>query len=953
VLAGTAAGPLRAAGLVDPLLRFRQIRTEHFIIYFHQGEDALARRLAGMVEEVRAQVGASLATSPPRLTRVILADQGEVANGWATPLPRNTVFLSAAAPSGADFIGRTTDWLRLVFTHEYSHVVHLDRSGSWAWLVRGLFGRTVVAFPNLWLPQWQIEGLATWEESVLTGEGRRSAGDFRQVERVAAAAGHPVSLDRASGGLVGWPDGHAAYASGLGFQEYLVERFGQESIGRLARSTSRRFPFFGTRAYRTVYGESLGSLWRDYHEQLRASTARRASSFSPVRQLTHEGNLVLGTRFAPAACESCPPEVLYSVRNPDGFPALRSVRIDGTMNRRLTDRYLGATLGVGVDVVVFDQQEVRRNVGVYSDLFVLDRPGGRVRALTREARLQDPDLAPDARRLAAVRANRGQRDLVVVQLASGAVDAGMLSPDDVRVLLAVPDTQFSAPRWSPDGTQIAVERRRVGFMPDVLIVDAATGQTQRVIGDAAARVVTPAWRPDGQAVVAAADFDAGAFDLYEFTLSGNSEARRLTHTSGATWPDVSPDGRTLVFTGYNASGYDVYTAPYAALAAAPRDLAPAATPVVRAVSAGDRDETGYSPWGTIAPVSWTPLVFADGDQTRLGGSFGGTDLLGRHAYGANATWLIDGPAVVRPVARTAPDWSAVYAYTRWRPSVFISGSSETSYGVVTDSASSDSIAIAALQREIQAGVFVPVVHVRASTQALAALVRTHGEYRLPDGDRTTTLVSSRLAMAHDTTRRYGYSISREHGLNVGATLELARRALGSDANATTGTVDLRAYLPGWAIHHVVAARVAGGLSKGSDRARQTFRLGAVAASPSVIDFGSNALGLFRGSGPTLVGRDILTGNLEYRFPLLTIERGYGTWPLLIRTAHASVFADAGRVGGFEVEADGWARAFGAELSIDAVAGYSLPFAATVGASVSHDGAASRGASVYARLGRAF
>ena len=88
-------------------MQFRQIRTEHFIIYFHQGEDGLARRLAGIVEAVRTDVGRSLASPVPRLTRVILADQSESANGWAAPLTRNTIFLNAAAPSGAEVIGRT------------------------------------------------------------------------------------------------------------------------------------------------------------------------------------------------------------------------------------------------------------------------------------------------------------------------------------------------------------------------------------------------------------------------------------------------------------------------------------------------------------------------------------------------------------------------------------------------------------------------------------------------------------------------------------------------------------------------------------------------------------------------------------------------------------------------------------------------------------------------------
>jgi hypothetical protein len=124
-------------------------------------------------------------------------------------------------------------------------------------------------FRILWLPQWQIEGWQPWEESTLTAEGRRVArATSARFERVAAAAGRPLSLDRASGGLVGWPDGHAAYAAGLGFHEYLVERFGQESPrpGR-ARSTSRRLPFLGRRPTKRCLGESLGLTLRDYQQR--------------------------------------------------------------------------------------------------------------------------------------------------------------------------------------------------------------------------------------------------------------------------------------------------------------------------------------------------------------------------------------------------------------------------------------------------------------------------------------------------------------------------------------------------------------------------------------------------------------------------------------------------------------------------------------------------------------
>lgn len=943
------ARPAAAIGLVDPRYQFQQIRTAHFVIYFHQGEDGLARRLASFAEAVRDEVAASLGGTAPPLTHVVLADQSEQANGWATPLPRDTVFLHAAAPSGADVIGRTDDWLRLVFTHEYTHIVHLDRSRGWARIARGLFGRTVLAYPNLSMPGWAIEGIATWNESDLTGGGRWHAGDFRAIERIATRDGRPLTLDRAGGGLAGWPDGHAPYAAGLGFHAYLAEHFGTASFGALADASARQLPFLGSRAFRRVYGRSLGALWRDYEAELAASVASGRSA-STARRLTHVGNLVSGPRFAPATCAGCAPDILYSARTPETFPELRAVHADGSNDRRLATRYLGSTAGFVGGSAVFDQQEVRRGLGLYSDLYRLDRRTGEVRALTHESRLQDPDVSRDGQHVVAVREQAGRRELVRMRLDTGSVDR----------MRSEPDTQYSAPRWSPDGRQVVVERRVLGRLPDIVVVDASSGAIVSVLADEATRLVTPAWRPDGRAIVAAADFDQQPFDLYEFPLN-DGPIRRLTRSDGATWPDISADGARLLYAGYGVDGTDVFEQPYQPMPDAVRPLRePATGSLERHTSdAGASSLAGgpaarYRPQATLAPTSWSPLVLSDADQSRLGASLFGSDVLLRHGYAVNLSWLVDGPTVSRPVAGARPDWSVSYAYARWRPTWFASASSDTQFRTAVDAGAVHRIPVAGTRRELEGGVFLPLPHVRQSAQLLASFVRADAHYRLPDRDQRSTLVSARSAIGVDRTRRYGYGISREHGVLLGTTLEMTRRSLGADASATTGTADIRAYLPGMAQHHVLALRAAAGRSQGEAAARQQFTAGQAGASPSVVDFSSSAIGLFRGdTGGALAGSQIVVGNAEYRLPLRRIERGRGTWPLLLRQVHASVFVDAVRVRGGVREDRGWARAAGAELNLDAVAGFSLPFVATLGGAWSDSPIATRAFTAYVRVGRAF
>src|SRR5690242_12820252 len=139
-----------AAQVVDPALRFRVMRTDHFAVYFHQGEERMAERLTVIAEETWRALQRPLGITPPRLTHVVLADQSESANGYATPVPYDTIVIYPVWPAGVEW--DFEDWLRLAFTHEFTHIVHLDRSEGWARIARTIFGRAVYAFPNVFLP---------------------------------------------------------------------------------------------------------------------------------------------------------------------------------------------------------------------------------------------------------------------------------------------------------------------------------------------------------------------------------------------------------------------------------------------------------------------------------------------------------------------------------------------------------------------------------------------------------------------------------------------------------------------------------------------------------------------------------------------------------------------------------------------------------------------------------
>jgi Tol biopolymer transport system component len=964
LLIGTAVAALlistaATAAVHDPALRFRRLSTQHFIIYYHQGEDAQAARLARIAEEAWQRVGAVM-TLPRGRTHVMLIDETEFASGWATPLPRNTVMVSAAWPSGSEFIGDTDDWLRLVFTHEFTHIVHLDRSNGWARAGRLAFGRLPFVFPNLFLPAWQVEGLATYQESALTGDGRMHAGDFQAIVGEAARARRLQPMDRVNGGLTDWPGGHAPYAYGAQFHAYLADRFGAETFAELADRTASRVPFVGSQAFQSVYGQSLGRLWRDFEDSLAVPTDRPGPE--EARQLTHHGFTVVGPRYAPAACSGCLPSIVYSVRNPDGFPTLNRLTLDGSEPVAIATRFLGSTVAVGRRTIVFDQLEVARNAAMLSDLYALGPGSNRVRRLTSGARLLDPDLSPDERTLAAVQHTAGGRSLVVLD--AERISLGQ-SPRPT-VVISEPDTQFNAPRWSPDGRLIAAERQRLGGRSDVVVVDPARRTVDVVAAIPGGRVVTPDWRPDGRSIVAAAAPDGEVFNLYEFSVDGSTPPRQLTRTTGgATWPDVSDDGSAIVFVGYTADGFDLFEISYARAVAGAPILPPSAPvrPLVPAPPGGTVDGGGdqsasapYSPWPTLVPTWWTPVLESDSETLRIGGSTAGNDVLGYHAYSVTASQLFSVGSQTDTVQRATPDldWEVSYVYDRWQPAFWASASSETSLLV---SSGETPLSTFLRRREVEVGTSFPIQRVRHAHLFRASFVRAQVERTSEAGGRAGRgIVAARAGWISNSARQYANSISPERGARLAAAAEFARGVGQAHGRATWIAADARVYLPSFAAHHVAAVRFSAGTSLGDSMIGRTFHLGGSTEGSDIVSFDSDAIRLLRGFPTgTFEGRRVALLNAEYRLPLARPQRGRGTWPLFLHTVHASAFVDAGHVWNERFEPGDLRSSFGGELSFNVVAGFAFPLTVTLGGAFGRDGSGMvrDRKTYYLRLGHVF
>jgi outer membrane protein assembly factor BamA len=148
------------------------------------------------------------------------------------------------------------------------------------------------------------------------------------------------------------------------------------------------------------------------------------------------------------------------------------------------------------------------------------------------------------------------------------------------------------------------------------------------------------------------------------------------------------------------------------------------------------------------------------------------------------------------------------------------------------------------------------------------------------------------------------SISPERGRSVALGLEITPSWLGSwtydDLGAPTSFDQLQATAEGrWYVavpgldNHVLALRSAGGLTLGDGFRYGSYRLGGNFSETGLTVLPTEWR-MLRGFFPASdSGQDYVLASAEYRFPIVWIDRGFGTLPLFLRDVSGAVFMDAG------------------------------------------------------------
>ena len=923
----------------DPKLKWFTLTTEHFNIHYHEAEEELAQRIAIIAEQSHVELSERFLWKPWGRTEVVLTDTVDITNGFATVLPYNLIILYLALPQGNTTLNYYDDWLRALFFHEYTHIVHVDMYGGITKPFRWVFGKLVS--PNGLTPGWVREGIAVQQES-LGGKGRVNNSFTDMMLRTDILNHQFLKLDQMAGLQFEWPGYNAGYLYGGSFWDYLADTYGAEKITEFSHRYSNSMWLFSlNNKARKTFGKTFYKLHQDWKKSLEEKYQKEkveleAQGLSPLHELKHiQGNLENPTLSPDGSY------IYYSQNDYHNKPEIRRMRLDGSEDIRVTNERVGDQYSLSADgkKLAFHNIATFKRSYQYFDLFELDLENKKIAQLTQGARAFHPDYSPDG------------KTIVFVSNQSGGTQLELLHLEDKKItaLTQEKSVQFSNPRFSMDGKFIAVSKDEKG-QRDIYFYN-LNGKTIKKITDDQAVDLNPSFSRDGKSLFFSSD-KSGITNVYRYDL-GSGKTDAVTNVLTGVFNPQYAQGK-LIVQHYYGRGFDVQSMdlpegnfahstevskpskqesldandPLSAAVSKPSKT-PVHPETLPSLSQTQNEETPlryspkkYNPFKKLfIPRYVLPGIYF-GDSILLTADIGSSDPLGRHSWTGGINYRTDANFL---------GGQFLYSYNRFDPSLFFNFYDfAVSYGDVFG------IGENFFEERRRFTLGSSYTKGRHSFAGYYFFENRSAESKIPDG----VIVPPTLGNFSGFGLRYNYarvnkypaSISLEGGPRLSMNFEVTDSALGSSQSneQVIFSGDLREYVPLPLEGHVLAFRLAGGIAWGDQLLQGTFRLGSALGEGTLNNITPRLFTLRGLPQITFAGERALLMSGEYRLPLIYPQRGLGTMPIHLNKLYMVFFADYGTVFNGDIDFNNFLLGVGTELRGDFMIGYGLPITGRLG-----------------------
>lgn len=659
----------------EPVSEWLTKESTHFTITYPQANSVMADKALNIAERVHNELLPFFNTELSEKTHMVLVDDFDVSNGWATFYPYAQIRLFSSPPDTVSGLEVNDDWLHTLIRHEYVHILHLEMSRGAPKDLRKIFGRVPVLFPHAITPSFMLEGLATYlETNTELGYGRLQGSYYAMQMRTEVAEQRLKSLSDVSAPLRDMPLG-MQYLYGSYFFKYLAEIYGEQAIQMyLYHYAGQILPAVKQNStLQTVIGKRFDQVWAEYLTWLQQQFADQikalADSQSDIAGRVSGQALNLDVGLFKDAVSSQGNRFYYLYNNGEDASELRLYRPTASSLQRQVQ-----TVTELSDVVAFDinqQQEIVASRLIkwadgrsWTDLVIIANDKNATEQLiTHKSRLRNVRWLNNELMIAS-RKVKGISEWVLLNK-QGDMSTLWRGEDETTVIGDFDTGSISLNQGSSkQGYYLiaAIKRANQGWNLERINLHNQNHDSSPQSQDHA-KITISHWQPLTQTkaienspqiltngdVIFSADYD-GIYNIYRLNPQTQTIFQLTDMLTGAFTPRLLDDGRTLIFQAYRADGFEYRSLDLGNLGAAADQQLPRFSltsqfgrynyPNPFSLNVDKTTAKAYSPWASLLPRWWLPYYNATPEATQVGLVTGGSDLLARHNY--DLSFGIDG-----------------------------------------------------------------------------------------------------------------------------------------------------------------------------------------------------------------------------------------------------------------------------------------------------------------------
>ncbi len=534
-------------GLNPATQKWYRIDTDEARIIFPIEAEEQGQRVANLVHFMADSSYHSLGDRRKKVS-IILHNRSLTPNGFVTVSP----FRSELYTNGPMFnVTGGSDWLDLLTIHEYRHIEQFSNTNkgitkvlSWLYGQNGWGGGSVVA-----LPRWFFEGDAVFYETTLTNSGRGRMPYFENQYKALLLSNRKLGYEKAGAtSLKEFIPSHYSlgYYLTTSLRRHSGENVWQEIISDAVKYKGIFFPL--SRSIKKKTGMSTSRFFRSTMDELQSEWENDISGkwITPARRISEDKKAY--TNYYNAKFLS-PGSIVVEKQGFRDIPTFYLIDPGSGESKKIIEPGLyargNATISGNDRWIVWSEYSYDPRWGnqEFSVIMAYDQKARIRRLITQKTRYLAPSISPDGERIAAINYNvDGSHEIHVLSFPESEVLHRFTAPDD---------SKFTFPTW--------IDNKTLGM---IIKKDSrnAIGTVNLETSDW--KILTPFW--DQQISYLTYNNDTfyftgifgGTDNIFSWTKDG--DLMQVTSTKfGAIQPDVSWDGRTLIFSEYTVDGYDL------------------------------------------------------------------------------------------------------------------------------------------------------------------------------------------------------------------------------------------------------------------------------------------------------------------------------------------------------------------------------------------------------------